>query len=366
VIDTGGTAPPPARQAAIVDLVIQIASIAFLAYWSFVLVAPFLTVIIWSVILGVVLYPFFDWTVRRLHLPRALAALLITILGLVILLGPAAWLGLNLIETIKSVAERIGSGDLAVPPPPAAVKTWPLIGEDAFELWSLASTNLKDALAQIGPQLKPFRDTLLEFASTAGVGMLKFIAAVVISGFLLVPGPSLARYIRSIFRRITARHGDEFVGLIGATIRNLARGVIGVSLAQALFAGLGLIVAGIPAAGLFSFLILVFGIVQLDALIIVVPLIAWGWFRMDTTAALIFSIYMVPVGLLNNILRPFVMAHGLKTPMPVILIGVVGGILAYGVIGVFVGPIILAIAWDLLMAWSRPPSSEPETASQGP
>ena len=196
--------------------------------------------------------------------------------------------------------------------------------------------------------------------------MLKFIAAVVISGFLLVPGPSLARYIRSIFRRITARHGDEFVGLIGATIRNLARGVIGVSLAQALFAGLGLIVAGIPAAGLFSFLILVFGIVQLDALIIVVPLIAWGWFRMDTTAALIFSIYMVPVGLLNNILRPFVMAHGLKTPMPVILIGVVGGILAYGVIGVFVGPIILAIAWDLLMAWSRPPSSEPETASQGP
>lgn len=346
----------PARNAAIVDLVVQISCLALLTYWTFILVKPFLIVIIWSVILAVVLYPVFDWTVRRLRVHRVVAALSIIILSLVILLGPAAWLGLSLIETVRSVAERIGTGEITVPPPPAALKTWPLVGDEAYQLWSLASTNLKDALVQIGPALEPFRDTLLDFAGSAGVSMLKFIVAVPISGFLLLPGPKLANYVRLIFRRITARHGDEFVNLIAATTRNLARGVIGLSLVQGLLAGLGLIVAGIPAAGLFSFLILVFGIIQIDAAIILGPIIIWSWITMDTGPALLFSIYTAPVALLNNFLRPFVMAHGLKTPMLIILIGVIGGILAHGVIGVFVGPIVLAIAWDLLMAWSRPPS----------
>lgn len=348
----GKFARTPALQSAILDLAVQIACLALLAYWTFVLVEPFHTIIIWSVILAVVLYPFFEWTVSRLHLRRALAALLVTILCLLILLGPATWLGLSLIETLRTLAERLGSGDIAVPPPPDAVKNWPLIGDNTYAFWSLASTNLKAALVQIGPQLRPLSGTLLGLAGSAGMSMLKFVVAMVISGFLLLPGPTFVNSARTVLRRITARRGDEFVDLIGATIRNLARGVIGLSLLQALLAGVGFIVAGVPAAGLLSFLILVLGIIQVDALVVVIPLIVWSWIKMDTTAALIFSAYMVPVGLLNNLLRPFVMAHGLKTPMPVIFIGVIGGILAHGVIGVFVGPVIFAIAWELLRAWT--------------
>lgn len=237
-------------------------------------------------------------------------------------------------------------------PLPNSVKDWPLIGDNLYASWSLASTNLKAALVQIGPQLRPISGTLLELAGNAGISMLKFIVAVAISGFLLLPGPHLVSSARLVFRRIAAGRGDEFVDLIGATIRNLARGVIGVSLLQALLAGVGLIVAGVPAAGFLSFLILVLGIIQIDALLIIVPLIVWGWLKFDVTTALIFSVYMIPVGLLNNLLRPFVMAHGLKTPMLVILIGVIGGILTHGVIGLFVGPIVLAIAWELLREWT--------------
>ena len=229
-----------------------------------------------------------------------------------------------------------------------------------------ASTNLKAALAQIKPQLRPIGTYLLGFAGTAGIGMIKFVIAIVISGFLLLQGPALADGVRSLFQRVAERRGDEFVDLIGATIRNLARGVIGVSLVQALLAGLGFIVAGIPAAGLFSFLILILELFRSAR--------RSSQFRSSPTAglnssttALIFSVYMVPVTLLDNFLRPFVIARGLKMPMAVILIGVMGGILAHGVIGLFVGPLALAIAWELLKAWTLQTgeAQEPDASNPG-
>jgi predicted PurR-regulated permease PerM len=346
-----------ADRAALIDAIVQFVCLALLAYWAAILIKPFLTVIVWSIILAVVLYPIFDWMVRKLRMRGALAALLLTVLGLVILLGPATWLGLSLIGTLRTIAERLEAGNIVVPPPPDAVKNWPLIGDNVHAFWLLASTNLKAAMAQIGPQLKPFGSTLLGFAGSTAVSMLKFVAAMVISGFLLVPGPALAGSARAAFRRIAARRGDEFVDLIGATTRNLARGVIGLSILQALLAGIGFIAAGVPAPGFFSFLILLLGIVQIDAGIVAVPLVIWSWLTKDTTAALIFTVYMVPVMLLNNFLRPFVMAHGLKTPALVILIGLLGGLLAHGLIGLFVGPIVLAIAWELFVAWAMPPNS---------
>jgi len=366
--DIFGGATRAASRTAIVDLVVQIACLALLLYWSFLLVKPFITIIIWSVILADLLYPGFAWLIRRVHLHRVAAALLITAFCLAILLGPVAWLGISLVGTLRTLAERLSSGDITVPPPSDTVKHWPVIGEGLYDLWTLASTNLKAALVQIKPQLRPIGTYLLGFAGTAGIGMIKFVIAIVISGFLLLQGPALADSVRSLFRRIAERRGDEFVDLIGATIRNLARGVIGVSVVQALLAGLGFIVAGIPAAGLFSFLILILGIVQISAAVLTVPIIAYSWIKLDPTTALIFTIYMLPVTLLDNFLRPLVMARGLKTPMAVILIGVMGGILVHGLIGLFVGPIALAIAWELLKAWTlqNGEGQKPDAPNPGP
>ncbi len=356
--DLGRIARLKARRAATLDFAVQIALVALLAYWTMILVKPFLTIVIWSVILAVVLNPLFVWMVSRLHMHRALAALLVTILCLVVLLGPTAWLGISLVETLRSVALRLGSGSIAVPLPPEALKNWPLIGDKIFGFWSLASTDLKAALVQIGPQLTPIENALLGLAGSAGMSMIKFVIATVISGFLLPSGPMLVKSGRLIFRRYAADRGDEFVDLIGTTIRNLARGVLGVSILQSLLAGIGFILAGIPAAGFFTVMILLLGIVQVDAAIVTVPLIIWSWIKMNTTVALIFTVYMIPVTLLNNILRPFVIAHGLKTPMLVIFIGIIGGILAHGLIGLFVGPVVLAVAWELLSAWIRRVTSE--------
>jgi predicted PurR-regulated permease PerM len=352
--------PQKTASDATVDLIVQIACVALLAIWAAFLLQPFFTIIAWSIILAVILYPFFDWMVRVLHMPAVLAALLLTAICLAILLGPTAWLGVSLVQTLQSIAEGLRSGQFAVPPPPESIKTWPLIGDQAYDFWSLASSNLREAFGEIGPYLKSLSGNVLSFAGSTTLGMFEFLGAVIIAGFLLSPGPRLVEWARSILRRITTRHGDEFVDLIGITVRNLARGVIGVAIAQALLAGIAFIIVGVPAAGFLSLLVLIFGIAQIGAGIVIIPVVIWSWITLNTTTAVIFTLCMIPVILLDNVLRPIIMAHGLKTPMLVILIGVVGGILTHGVIGVFLGPVVLAIAWELLTAWGR--EAEAQTA----
>jgi predicted PurR-regulated permease PerM len=336
----------------IIIAAVRIVCLGFLGYWSLVLVGPFLAIIVWSVILAVALYPVFTWLVGWVRFP-GLAAAAITIAGLVVILGPVTWLGLSLVDNLATLVERFGDGSWAIPQPPAAVETWPLIGETAYKIWYEAATNFKELLVASAPELKPLASTAITVAGNAGLNLLKFISAMVISGFLFVPGPALVEKAKSIARLVATDRGEEFVALAGATIRNVSRGVIGVSMLQALLAGIGLLVAGIPAAGLLSFLVLFLGIVQIGPSIVLLPLIIWSWFSMGTIAAVFFTLYMLPVNLLDNVLRPLVMAKGLSTPMLVILVGVLGGTLAHGILGLFVGPIVLSIAWQLMVSWMQ-------------
>lgn len=334
-----------------IDALVRLSILALLVYWAVLLVQPFLVLIAWSIILVIVLYPAYAWSMRRLHLPSAIAAGVIVAACLVILLGPATWLGLSLGSSIRWFAQRLASGELTIPPPFEAVRKWPLIGSKAYELWSLASSNIGEALTKIEPALRPLSTRLLVFASSAGLSMFNFLVSVIIAGFLFKPGPAMVKNAGVIFRRLTTEHGDEYVALVGVTIRNLARGVIGVALLQSLLVGIGLIVAGVPAAGLISLSVLILGIVQIGSAIVIIPLVIWSFFAMDTYTAALFSIYMVPVSIIDNVLRPLIMARGLKTPMLVILMGLMGGVWVHGLIGLFVGPIVLAIGWELLGIW---------------
>lgn len=344
---------PEKLNVTVIELVIRLAFLGLLLFLSLTIIRPFIETIVWSVVLAVALYPVFGLVAKWLGGRRRLAAALITILLLLIVLGPATWLALDLIEVLRTIYERLDTEALSIPPPIETVKKWPLIGEQLFEFWELASKNLKAALVKVGPHLKPLGSSLLGAAGTAGTGILQFFAAVIIAGFLLSPGPSLVEAVAAFLRRLVSRRGDEFVQLAGATIRNVSQGVIGVSLLQAFLAGIGLMAAHVPGASLIVFFVLILGIVQIGPSLILIPVIIWSWITMETTTALIFTAYMVPVNLVDNILRPIIITRGLTTPMLVIVIGAVGGTLSNGIIGLFVGPIVLAVAWDLLVTWVR-------------
>jgi predicted PurR-regulated permease PerM len=337
--------------ATVIGLAIRLAFLGVILFLALSIIRPFLETIAWSVVWAVALYPVFDLTANWLGGRRRLAAALITTLLLLIVFGPVTWLGLDLVDVPRMIYARLDSGELSVPAPIESVKNWPLIGEPLFQFWELASTNLSAALIKVAPHLKPIGGTLLGAAGSVGVAILQFLASVIIAGFLLSPGPMLAEAAAVFLHRRVSRRGNEFMQLAGATIRNVSQGVIGVSLLQALLAGLGLMVAGVPGTSLIAFGVLVLGIIQIGPSVILIPVIIWSWMTMETWAALIFTAYMVPVNLIDNVLRPIIFSRGLKTPMLVIIVGVIGGTLSNGIIGLFVGPIVLAVAWDLLVAF---------------
>src|SRR5215471_109598 len=346
-------ARPEQAATSFIEVAIRLGALALLLYWTLILVQPFLSIAIWSAVLTVALYPVYEWTSRLLGGRRRIAAALITLLSLLVIVGPATWLALGLVNSLRVISERLDLANLTIPAPAASIKEWPLIGEPIYQFWELASTNLSAAMGQILPQLKPLGSSLLRIGADTGLGIIMFLAAIVIAGFLFSPAPRIAEAIKKFSLRLNPDRGEEFVEQAGATIRAVSRGVIGISVLQALLAGIGLMVAGIPQASLITFGVLVFGIIQIGPSIILIPVIIWAWTFMESTTALLFTGYMVPVNLLDNILRPIVMGRGLKTPMLVILVGVIGGTLAYGITGLFLGPIVLAVIWELLTAWIK-------------
>jgi predicted PurR-regulated permease PerM len=343
--------PPDLLRSFTIDLAIRIGLLFLLAYWSLKVIGPFVTILLWSGILTVALYPVFSWLTRVIG-SKTLAAATITVLSLMIVLGPVTWLGFAMVGGIELLAKGIDTGQLTIPMPPDVIRSWPLIGEKIYQLWSQAVTNTEALLLQAAPYMKTVGGKLLSIGQGVAVGLLEFVGSIVIAGFLYSPGPRILDFMRIMLRRILGHESHEMLQLIGSTIRNVARGVVGIALLQALLAGIGFTVAGIPAPGLFTFLALLLGIVQIGPSILIIPMVIWSWTKMEPSSALIFTAYMVPVSLADNILRPVIMARGLSTPMPVILVGVIGGMIAYGISGLFVGPIVLAVLWALIQEWA--------------
>ncbi|MGA7328586.1 MAG: AI-2E family transporter [Rhodomicrobium sp.] len=334
------------------ERIVKLSLLGLLAYWSFVLVRPFLTILLWALILTVTLYPAFNWMSRRLGGRPRIAAATLTLFSLIVFTGPVVWLGINMTESLASFSERMNSGAITIPPPPDAVRTWPLIGEPLHRIWVLGSTNLKSAMMEALPYLAPLRTLARNMAQSAATGIPSFLLSLIAAGFLFCPAPQLLSGARKLSRRLLPEHGQEYIRLAGTTVRNVSQGVVGISLLQAILSGAGFVASGVPAAGLLALAVLVFGILQFPGLVLV-PVIIWGWFALEPQIALALTAYLIPVALMNNVLSPIVMAHGLRTPMIVIFIGVLGGAIAYGIIGLFIGPIILAVGWELTVAWVK-------------
>jgi predicted PurR-regulated permease PerM len=358
--DTDSHVAPALLTTEAVDIAIRFGLIVLLGYWSWEVIAPFLTILLWSAILAVALYPLFERLAHWLGRPK-LAAILVTLLCALVVVAPVAWLGLGLISGVKFLAKEFDAGFPVLPMPSQWVRDLPVVGEQIYHLWTRAVTDIKAQLVELTPVLKPVAGWLLEVASNVLLGLLKFLMSIVVAGFLFCPGPKLVELFAQLMDRILRPRGMEMVQLTGATIRNVSRGVIGVALLQSFLAGAGFLIAGVPGAGILAFGSLVLGIIQIGPAILFLPVIIWSWMTMETPYALMFTAYMVPVGLLDNLLKPILMARGLSTPMPVIIIGVIGGTMAYGIIGLFFGPIVLSVAWELTAAWMRTGDSATNT-----
>jgi predicted PurR-regulated permease PerM len=338
---------------AVIDLAIRLTVVGFFAYLSLTLLAPFGIMIIWAAILAVALYPTFTGVQKLLRGRSGLAAALITLLGLIVIVVPLGAVTVNLAETTMGLVAHFENETMAVPRPPISVQEWPLIGDKVYAAWNLASNNLDAALARFGPPLLQFASTIVGKIAGIGFGMLGFGVSVLVAGFLFIPGPRLGNLIKAFARRMAGASGSDFVDLAAATIRNISRGVIGMALLQALLAGVVLALFDVPAAGAIAFAVLIFCIIQVGAIPVLLPLIIWAWATKDTGPALLLTVLLIPIPIIDNVLKPVLMARGLSTPILIILLGVIGGTVTYGMIGLFLGPILLGIFYEMVTAWVK-------------
>ncbi|MEM1360235.1 MAG: AI-2E family transporter [Pseudomonadota bacterium] len=335
----------------VLDLAIRMGFVALFIWAALSMIAPMAGLIIWAVILTVAVYPAYVWLSEKLGGRETVAAVLLTLVGLVITLGPVAILVSSMIEGITALVNFIKSGDAQMPEAPARLLEWPVIGPSLHAAWTQATSNIGAALSQYGPHLLSAGGVVLGKVAGIGLALLIMSASVLIMGLLFRPGPALAVEVRRFANRVFAPRGGTLIDLAGATVRNVSRGVVGVAIIQSLLAGIVMVLFGIKAAGVLALICLVLAIVQVGPGPVLIPLIIWAWFAMSPALALLFTLIMVPIMVVDNILRPIMMAQGLDTPMLVILVGVLGGMVSYGLVGLFIGPVVLAVFYDLFMGW---------------
>lgn len=335
-----------------VEAAIRIGVLLALAFWCFRILQPFVTPVLWGVVLAIALHPTYCRLARALGGDRRrLAAFLLCLLMLVVLVIPAVVLTETLLSGAENIAAAMQAGTLDLPPPPESVREWPLIGTRVYDFWQLLSENLALALEPALPHIQALGRWLLGSAAGAGLGVLVFILAIVISGVLLANSVAGERTARAIGHRLAGERGKDFVAVAGGTIRSVARGILGVAAIQALLAGIGFLAVGVPGAGFWAMVALFLSIIQIGILPIGLPIIIYVFYTADPIVAVLFTIWIVVVGLLDNVLKPLLLGRGAPVPTLVIFLGAIGGFISAGIVGLFVGSVILALGYRLFLLW---------------
>ena len=355
---------------ALLDVLIRAGLIAAMVVLCYQVFSPFLQLTVWAIILAVALYPFHQAIADRLGGRQGLSSTLIVVLGAVLIIAPTAVLMGRLGDSVQQLIQDVRADTLSVPPPRPGVAAWPIVGQKIHALWSQAYTDLPALIHSQQPKIGDIAKVALAFVAGIGGALLQLVAAFVIAAIIMTYGEAATRASRAIFERMagTARAGD-FADLSTSTIRAVAVGVIGVALIQAILIGLMMLIAHVPLAGVAAAIVLVLGIAQVPALIVTIPAIAYVWMsgHYGTVVAIADTIGLVLAGMADNVLKPLLLGRGVDAPMPVVLLGALGGMATAGILGMFVGATLLALGYQIFMRWvTERHDSAPADATQGP
>ncbi|KXU91417.1 permease [Paraburkholderia monticola] len=360
--------PTPERTSSreMLDVLIRAGLIAILAVFCFRIFAPFLNLMAWSVILAITLYPLQVRLRPMFGGKDGWIATLIVLIAFAVILVPTYALGIAVADSIEKSMAIFKSGGFRIPPPAESVSGWPVIGQRVYDFWLQASTDLTGLAQKFAPQLKEAGLAVLATLTGLGAGLVIFFVALIIAGILMAHGELGYRSAVQIASRISGpENGVQIADLCTATIRAVAQGVVGIAFIQMLLIGIGFIVMGIPGAGLLALAVLLLGIMQLPATLITIPVIVFVILTEGVSAAtIIFSVYIFVAGLADNVLKPLMLGRGVAVPMPVVLIGALGGMVTGGVIGLFVGPVMLAVGYQLFWRWVRDQPQVEQTQPQ--
>lgn len=333
-----------------IEIAIKVGLLFLVLYITYLIAKPFIGIVVWGIIIAVALSPVINTLEKRFG-NRKKIIITLTAGVIVALIVPTYMLSGSVIEASSSISHAVKEGTITVPPPTENVKEWPLIGKKAYAFWDAASHNLRTALTPYAEQIKGIAKSLVS-ALGSGLGTIfMFIGSMLIAAVFLIGSKGSVKFYNDILRRLVGDKGEEWAKLSSLTVRSVVMGVLGVAVIQAFFALIGMLVMGIPLAIVWAVAIMFLTIIQVPALLIIGPMIAYVFSQGSGTAEIIFTIYMLVVGASDGVLKPILMGRGVDIPMLVILIGAIGGMMLMGMLGLFVGAVIFALAYKLFGLW---------------
>jgi len=352
------------------DVLIRAGLVGALAVLCYLVFAPFLPLMVWSIILAVTLYPLHQWFARRVRGKQGLASAILVIVGVLLIIVPTALLMSSFADSVRSFIDAAQHNRLAIPAPRDGVAGWPIVGKKIYDVWSKAHADLPGLIQSMQPKIGELTRAALALVASIGGRLLLFLASFIVAGIVMAYGESGAGASQAILDRAAGpARGKALAKLSTATIRSVALGVIGVAFIQAILIGLALLVAGIPAPGVLALIVLVLGIAQVPALIVTLPAIVYIWSSGDygNPAAITHTLILLLTGVSDNVLKPLMLGHGVDVPMPVILFGALGGMASGGILGMFVGATALTLGYEIFMTWvATNPDSDPAGSQNRP
>ena len=334
-----------------IEIAIKVFLLGIVLYWAFMILKPFIFLVIWAIIIAVALAPFIDKMDKRFSWSRSKIIWALVFTAVTALVVPTYFLADSMISSSQEVAQQLKEGTLAVPAPSDKVAEWPLIGKKAHALWSEASTNIEDTLRHYQPQLKEYAGKIVSAIGGALGAVFQFIVSLIIAAVFLTNSTGSVKVYQAIARRLVGEKGVEWAQLSAMTVRSVVQGILGIAIIQSGLSLVGLVAIGVPFAPLWAFGVLFLAIIQLPPILLLGPIAAYVFSYADTTPAVIFAIYAVVVSMSDAFLKPLLLGRGVDIPMLVILLGAIGGMIMSGIIGLFVGAVILALSYKLFVTW---------------
>lgn len=345
-----------------IEIAIRLGLVFLVIAWCLQILMPFISIVVWGVIIAVAIYSPYLTLVGKLGGRRKLAVTLIAVIGIALILIPVASLSMSMADGATRLGNAVSTGQIHIPPPSDSVKEWPVIGEKAHAFWLEASSDLRAMLEKYPHELSSLGKKLLSAAAGVGLGVLQFVISTLIAAVFLLNAESAGNMLRKVATRLAGPQGGDLLGMSASTVRSVAVGVIGIAFIQSILGGLGMLFVGVPAAGLFAVFILLLAIAQLPPLLILGPVAVYVFSVESSTVAVIFLIWSLLVSFSDALLKPLLLGRGVDVPMLVILLGAIGGMLTSGIKGLFIGAVILALGYKLFLAWLQlgdEPATEP-------
>jgi predicted PurR-regulated permease PerM len=353
----------PNLEKRIIDHSIRLLVLAVLVVWCVMIILPFVVPVLWGVILAITLFPVYRKMLKVMKGKKTLTSAIIAVIMLVLLIVPSVWLISRIVDGTGLLIEALRNNTLTIPPPKPSVADWPVIGDPLYNGWLLLTTNLEAAILKYSDQIIKLSDKFIGVISNfaSSVGMM--ILSIIISGIFLAGSEKSEKSVIGFAFKIGGKQAEEFVNLITITIRNVAKGILGVAFIQFVLMGIVLVLADIPFAGIWALAVLLLAIVQLPATLVSIIVAIYLFSTREPLPAILWSLVLILVGMSDNVLKPWLMGKGAPVPMLVIFLGAIGGMIMSGFIGLFTGAIILSLGYKLAMTWFRGGAPEQQTGS---